>query len=344
MWKCDTCLTQAEANQAGSLKDVISSLVDRLNLLETKLSTEIKTQVSEAFTLLTASQSEEFDKLSVSIANKPSAPVKSNPTVWDNLSKVKEMKSSLMVKPDQHGVPIDKNKLKKIVMDNGVPVNKIVVSQSGDTFINMPSEKVRDKLHPLLGSYNEVVFLKKKLPSVKLLGITEKFTSDQIKTGLCNQNEAIGNLVNAGQELSVIYTKDPPQGKDYYQVTLRVSPDIRKAIKASGHKLFLSENNCKVVDNFHIKRCNRCQKFGHYANRCNLTTHEVCGYCGANHRSNACLIRNSPANTHKCINCATAGLGNEAEGHSTFSFMCPTYIIQQDKLKNSIAYDYSLNS
>ena len=198
IWKCDICLTQAEANQAGSLKDVISSLVDRLNLLESKLSNEIKTQVSEAFTLLTASQTEEFDKLTASIANKPSVPVKSNPTVWDNLSKVEEMKSSLMVKPDQHGIPIDKNKLKKIVMDNGVPVNKIVVSQSGDTFINMPSEKVRDKLHPLLGSDNEVVFLKKKLPSVKLLGITEKLTSDQIKTGLCNQNEAIGNLVNAG--------------------------------------------------------------------------------------------------------------------------------------------------
>ena len=125
---------------------------------------------------------------------------------------------------------------------------------------------------------------------------------------------------------------------------MRVSPDIRKAIKASGHKLFLSEQTCNVVDNFHVKRCNRCQKFGHYANKCNLTTHDVCGYCGENHKSNVCLLKNSPANTHKCINCTTAGLGTEAEGHSTFSFRCPAYIIQQGKLRNSIAYDYSLNS
>ena len=89
----------------------------------------------------------------------------------------------------------------KMVMENGVPVNK------------------------------------KKLPSVNLHGVTEEFTLEQIKSGICSQNKVVGDLVNAGQELSAIYIREPPRSKDYYHVTVRVSPDIRSAIKSSGNKL-----------------------------------------------------------------------------------------------------------
>ena len=209
------------------------------------------------------------------------------------------------------------------------------------TFINFPNQKSRDKLRPLLDTENEIVTLKKKLPSVNLLGVTDELSREDIKTGICRQNDLLGNLVDEGEELSVIYTRAPPVGKSYHQVILRVSSKIRSAIKASGNKIYLSDKVCNVVDNFHIKRCNHCQSYGHYADKCKTDTPDVCGFCGENHKSDSCMLRQSPTHTHKCINCQLEGLNGE--GHSTFWRKCPAYIIQQDKLKSAIAYDYTLN-
>ena len=228
----------------------------------------------------------------------------------------------------------------KMVMENGVPLNKVVVTRTGDTFINFPNVESQDKIRPLLEqSDNEVVILTKKLPSVNLHGVTEEFTQEEINSGICSPNKVVGDLVNAGQELSVIYIREPPRGKDYYHATVRVSPDIRSAIKSSGNKLFLSKKVCNVVDNFHVTRCNKCQEFEHYASKCTEDKPDVRGYCGQTHKSNACVLKDSPTHTHKCCNCE--GVGLKAEGHTTFWKKCAAYKIQQDKLQSSIAYDYS---
>ena len=344
MWKCNRCLTLSEENQAASVKEMMSKLMERFVMLESQIKTQITTQVTEEFEKLTASQTEEFEKLSSSIANKEvPEPAPGVNTVWSDSNRVDQMiKSSILVKPDIHGNPVSADKVKKTVMDHGIPVTKVVVSSSGDTFINMPDEKSRDKLHPLLQSEdNEVVLLKSKLPSINILGVTEELSRDEIKQGICNQNASIGVLVNEQkEEFEVIYKRAPPPGKDYHQVTIRVSPNVRKAISNLGDKIFLSRKLCNVDDSFHIKRCNNCQHFHHYASKCGDGKPPVCGYCGEEHKSNDCLLKNSPSHTHKCVNCQTAGL-EKFEGHSTFFRYCPAYKIEQKKLENSIAYNYS---
>ena len=202
---------------------------------------------------------------------------------------------------------------------------------------------IRDKLGPLLQInqiQNNVVKLKSKLPTISLIGVTENLSKDDIKSELCSQNEEIGNLVNAGQELSVIFTKPPTTSQPHYQIVMRVSPDIRKVIRGYNNKLHLGFQMCKVVDRFYVRRCNKCQTFGHYASDCEASE-LVCGFCMGSHDSNECHLKNSPHSDHKCKNCKSANLAET--GHSTFWYRCPAYIIKQDKLKNSIGYDYNLN-
>ena len=343
MWKCNRCLTLSEENQAASVRELMSKLMERFVMLESQIKTQIKTQVTEEFEKLTVSQTEEFEKLSSSIATKEvPEPAPGVTTVWSDSNRVNQMiKSSLLVKADTDGNPVSAEKVKKVVMDHGIPVTKVVVSSTGDTFINMPDEKSRDKLHPLLQSEdNDVVLLKSKLPSISIMGVTEDLSRDEIKQGICNQNASIGMLVNEQkEEFEVIYKRPPPPGKDYHQVTIRVSPNVRKAISNLDNKIFLSQKLCNVDDSFHIKRCNNCQDFHHYASKCDGKP-PVCGYCGEQHKSNDCLLKTSHSRTHKCINCQTAGL-EKFEGHSTFYRHCPAYKIQQKKLESSIAYNYS---
>ena len=352
-WKCDKCLTISEQNQAATVKESISQFMIQFTEFKNQLPVQIKEIVKSEMENLTASQTDEFNKLAENISTQSEA------TSWNNSAKVQEiiqesrnidkvqwpdLRESLIVKPDADGNPIDPAKVKKIIVDNGVAVDKVVVSSSGDTFINLPNPKSREKLQPLLqrDNDNDVFLLKKKLPQISILEVTDDLSKEDIKKGLLGLNESIGNLANNGQELSVVYTKAPPQGKEFHQVIVRVSPDIRKSIKAAGNKVHLSDKVCRVKDNFHVKRCNKCQDFGHYASKCKPGTAEVCGYCAASHKSSDCPIKDNPSHTHKCRNCEVAGL-EHFTGHSTFSYGCPAYKIQQDKLKNAIAYDYNLN-
>ena len=338
-WKCDTCFTISEQNQAASVKDMITMLVDRFTQFETQLPEKVKAIVREELNNLDVKHTNNLEELSTKISEKISDPVKTPVTPWTDNARLEGVKSALLVKADKDGNPVNANVVKKIVMDNGVPVNKVVVTDRGDTFINLPDEKSRDKLCPLLKTdTNDVVVLKSKLPAISILGVTDDLTKDEIKLSLCRQNSFLGQLVNEdGEELEVIYTRAPPAGKDYHQVTVRVSPLIRKYIKSQGDRLFLCRKSCKIEDSYHIKRCNHCQKFGHYASSCKEDTPSVCGYCGEGHRSDSCELKDGDRRHYLCYNCKEADLEN-FKGHCTFDRKCPAYKIQQKKLENSITY------
>ena len=152
------------------------------------------------------------------------------------------------------------------------------------------------------------------------------------------QNKSISDLMDRGSKLDVVYIKAPPQGKKFYTVGVRVSPDIRTVINKMKNKLYVGVSVHNIVDRFHIRRCNRCQKLGHYEDRCDQATSEVCGYCAKNHRSDSCPDKNKDHKFHKCINCREEGM--VASGHPAFWSRCPAYKAAQDKLKKGTAYDY----
>ena len=144
----------------------------------------------------------------------------------------------------------------------------------------LPSEEYREKLTPLLEddafAGNDVVSLKSKLPTISILNVKEFTTKDEFM-------EKIKEKIDTGSELSIVFSKNPRNSNHsdntnhYYQVVARVSGDVRRAIKTSNDKIFVDFVAYRVVDRFYIKRCNKCQKFGHYEKDCQ---NEVCcGYC-----------------------------------------------------------------
>ena len=101
----------------------------------------------------------------------------------------------------------------------------------------------------------------------------------------------------------------------------------------------MSSYSCRVYDHFHIKRCNKCQQFGHYEAKCNNTG--ICGICAGNHETKNCEHRtNQSFKDVICINCKKSPKVKDANMHShtAFSPGCPCYLEEQDKLKRSIAF------
>ena len=277
-------------------------------------------------------------------------------TVWDDVSRVQKLrvKASLVVKPDEHGNIIKTKTVKKIATEQGIPIDSVVESSNGETFVNTPDVESRDKvLQCLEASHasNPVVKLKSKLPTITVMDVEARHlmneddqvvTKNELRENIYRLNKFITPLVDTGSELEVVYMKAPPTGKNFYSVYIRVSPDIRLTIdKKMGNKIHFGAKVFNIKDRFHVKRCNRCQGLGHYAEKCDTEKNPVkCGYCAKDHDSNECPEKGRPHERHTCTNCSDAN--RDGSGHPAFWTKCPTYKEAQDKLKKTIPY-YNLN-
>ena len=346
-WLCDSCLTKSEENRVAHLSDKIDTLSNHVQKLQNIDITTLKNEITKQ--LKKDLETHITDQLSnlKNVDNSSGTVVRSN--VWDNPAGVqglKELKTSLLIKPDTEGNPLDLATLKDIVVEHGIPLNSTVVSSSGDTFLNLPNAESREKLKPLLQTVQpnkDIITLKSKQPSIAILGVTEDLKSDEIIRMIRQQNDAINNLVDQGAHMSVVYTKKPKDDQRYHQVVMRVSPDIRRAMRVNGNKIHMGHKVHKIVDRFYVKRCNTCQGFGHYSDDCKKT--HVCGYCAEKTHSSAdCPLKSEHSDRHTCSNCKAVNHKDKpASGHSTFSIKCPAYLDQQNKLKHSIGYNYESN-
>ena len=160
---------------------------------------------------------------------------------------------------------------------------------------------------------------------------------------LKKQNTTIKQKIEGGSEFTIVYctkSKDENPDRINFQVVARVSEDIRMAIKEGGDRMYSELGSYKVVDRFYVKRCNKCQHFGHYEKDCDKE--ECCGYCRKNHKSNECQeVQSGDFENYECVNCQRNG--KQCKGHSSLWHKCPIYLEQQKKLKKTIPFYNSKN-
>ena len=121
---------------------------------------------------------------------------------------------------------------------------------------------------------------------------------------------------------------------------VRVSEHLRITLRIQGDKIFLGVTAHRIVDRFFVKRCNKCQEFGHYEKNCDKEI--SCGYCTMNHRSSECNeVEPGDYENYQCVNCEKAN--KPSVGHSSLWHKCPLFLDQQKKVKKAIPYYDSKN-
>ena len=121
---------------------------------------------------------------------------------------------------------------------------------------------------------------------------------------------------------------------------MRVSDDVRTAIKSEGDKLFFGWEKLPVYDQLYVRRCNKCQGYNHYARDCKNT--QCCGLCASfDHQYVDCPHKDKTEPDRKafeaCINCKNARKPDYA--HPAFASVCSMYRYEQMLLKKSLAND-----
>ena len=335
-WFCDVCLTNFETNKSTTVDQRFSVLANQLKEMsvEVKEVKNLSKDVTEIKNLILNNAKDNMGNESTTADN----------TMWFNKQRVHQMKSSLLIKHKKDlnsPTAVDLNKIKDIAVNNNIPVTNIGVSQKGDTFIHCPSAEARDKLQPLISADledKEVVSMKEKCPHVTIVDIIqtgdEDLTKDTILSQIRSQNPQISALIESGNQFNILFTKKDPKTSKFSAV-VRVSCEIRNAIKSNRNRVYIGISSCRVYDRFYVKRCNNCQKFGHFKDNC--TNNTVCGHCAGNHSSEHCSLKDeTDFSKLKCANCKDTSGGRC--GHSAFWFQCPAYKAAQSKLKSTIPY------
>ena len=261
---------------------------------------------------------------------------------WNDRKRTNEMRTSLCIK--SNGTPVNMKRIEEIATNNSIQISKTNTKENGDVYVDMPSSDNRERLIPLLEeesfAQNEVVKLKSKQPSITILGVEKLSSKEEFMDNVKKQNPKIREMIEQGSEFSIVFAKEARENEDrtkksFCQVVARVSEDLRKMLKSTGDRIYIGLVSHRIVDRFFVKRCNKCQGFGHYENECPNET--CCGYCQKNHKSSECDEKEEGDHeSYECINCKKANKPHV--GHSSLWHKCPCFLEQQKKVKQTIPY------
>ena len=313
---CDPCLTTFETDLVNTEKQKVAFLERKVESMESKL-----------------------DKI-MGLLEKPPAPqppTSTSHSAWDDKQRLGNVMAplKLVIKADPNTQRNEAARahIEKTIMERKIPVQSYD-NKNGDLVVLCESENNRDQLKESVALKDKDILMSTPSPmrdSVTIVGLQKEYKKEEILEMLVIQNGFIhtfskSNDINQHIEIHAIR---PLKNKTHiFQAFVSMSTTLRDAISFRGNKVTLGLVSCKLYDRYHVKRCNKCQDFGHYMKECTTPELTVCGNCSSHHHTtNACDSRHS-----ECINCVRNGHTSNTD-HSTSSHLCPVLCHRQEEAK-----------
>jgi hypothetical protein len=242
---------------------------------------------------------------------------------------------------------VNKKQLADLITDKGIQVVSSHIKQDGSAVFSCQTPRDSDILKKTITEHFPEATTRPAaplLPTISVRSLDTKYTPSELQDTISKQNHAIKTLIEAEGEdaFKVLDIREHKFNKARFHATIRVSNDIRLVIKKQNEKLFIGSSSCPVVSHVHIKRCNYCQRLGHYAVNCKArldAAAPTCGHCTSQeHESTGCPHVRSPTFRPSCANCKNNKFKGVKDSHSAFANDCPSYLAEQEKLKSKIFY------
>ncbi|GBM59551.1 hypothetical protein AVEN_164317-1, partial [Araneus ventricosus] len=195
----------------------------------------------------------------------------------------------------------------KPVRNNGIA---ITCTKEGDAQAIMDKIANTDSINKLITARKP----KKRHPSIIIYGISDQTTNEEIQDAL-RHHTGIENDIKLRFKL-----RGRTEGTSHWVFEIP-SDEFQKISMIKKLPINWSMHN--VREFFHIKKCQRCQAYGHLVNNCK-NIKPFCGFCGNRHQTSQCR-----ATVACCINCNDE---NRRKGskfrtdHPTSSHFCSTYL------------------
>ena len=331
MFLCNICLTNLERSNADSESQRINTLESKIDSMDNHLSEIKKLLIDKG----TAPAPEELPKETVQPKNNTSS-------IWFNKEKLATVKAppvpSVLVLGKTKDSDKDKKYIElveKVIMDNNITLQDTYRTKDGELVLVCDSKESRDNLSNIVKNSDGNIPTKtpnSKSPAITIVGVPKEYNHSEITEMFVKQNEfvkrfAMANIID--DHFKVLAVRTTKKNPDIFQVFATVSAVLRDGIKQFKDRITLGLTSCKVYDQYHVKRCYKCQHFGHYSKDC-TSPEQFCAKCGEYHTTNTCF-----STVKKCIICVRSGTATH--DHFAYDSNCPSMLKQQELLKRNLA-------
>lgn len=316
---CDSCITKFEVEKISTTNDKVESINNKVSDLEKSISD---------LTLLIKQNKPDFsDKKRhyVTYANvtKPPSPIKV------------PSENSLLVIPSDSDENLN-SEIEKTVFDSSIKINKSFTNKSGDRVLVCDSVDDRNLLKTTLSG--KLPNLQTRTPNafrptIVVVGYSEFFVED-VRKNIVHQNPNLQDffsLNNIDEHFNFVSSSSLKNRPDLHQSVFSVSKQFRLFLQNCGDKVVLGFRYCKIFDRLFIRRCFKCQKFGHTSSDCNKTA--CCSRCSGTHDVRDCQITQTDNHKHACINCK---LANKPFSHTSSSLLCNSYLEEKNRVQDKL--------
>jgi hypothetical protein len=253
------------------------------------------------------------------------------PALPSYAQKVKSSDSVIVIKNKVNGQGIEKNVLQEAAVSSRVGISSTYNNKQGDTVIICESEAGKQRLTANLKEKvkdRDIITPAQRTPTIRVTGMNENHETNEVFELAKELNRDKGIIID-DQNFKVFRVRPHAKNDKLFQATVRVSNEIRQAIMDAGDKLHVGLTVCTVYDHFHVKRCDKCQGFNHYKDKCG--NDPICGRCAGPHDTEGCNIEH-----FKCVNCAKNN--HDETDHVASNPHCKSYVAAQKKIEQSIGF------
>lgn len=267
--------------------DIIKQQDDTISALKKEIM-EIKVTFADQFIKMTKSQPKD------AVCNRTYAEtLKTKPTTL-----VAELQNPTLVEDDQQLSGVE-----TVLLENNGPVPQMVRQKGGKIFITFNDEADSEQAKSILSKKNPndtvlTNFEIRKRTSAAVVLHVDTSDPDTLKKELIHRNPVLYNQLIAVK----IILKKKEDNVGHVKLILASSSSTRDHLISCG-RVFINNHSHKVVPvdaNREVRRCFRCQKYGHLMNACKAPSF-TCGKCSEEHATRECQ-----STLFKCSNCGGA--------------------------------------
>ena len=221
-------------------------------------------------------------------SNKSVKPV-NQMSVWHNKEKLESIKAPpsqpvLVIKSgnDSNHNESTRDHVEKTIMENKIAVTQLYKKKDGDIVVVCETEDIRIELKSLVATKDERIVMNtpaEKCASITIVGLQKEYEKEEIIDMLILQNGFINGFTKSNdirKHIEIHAVQPLKNNPEQFQVFANVSTTLCEGFMYYHNKVTLGLTNCKIYDRFHVKRCNNCQKFGHYMKECLTPLFSLC--------------------------------------------------------------------
>lgn len=192
-------------------------------------------------------------------------------------------------------------------------------------------ESICNNAKDVLGESYTVSIPEKRKPRVKVIGLSEKKSSEIIESELRSQNDEI---FTEASKISVSECFEVRSSK--YGIRIEVDPGtFGRLMMNERMKLRIGWDLCSVYEIFSTIRCYKCWRF-HHTSKEWKSMEPICGKCSGNHVASVC-----ESDVQLCINCSEMKSNLRLDidcAHPSWSTNCTVYKRKTDLERKNINY------